>query len=374
VSSAQRHGTCGQEQHGSPGPCRTIACRRPPIAYAHTSLRPLAAPEARRSAPRGESGLAGESWGRQAPSTAGVRVVGRHASGVSVASCYHRAPWHGWRVWGVPLPRALTPLRVRAVLPTRPWRRAGGPEGDRTARGPVVLVRAPHGVARRVRHWCGLVRRPRGVCGVVAQSGGSPAGFHWRQPVRYPSDGLPSHRRGVGVCPRRQEPVGRCRREPAVWGRRRAGAGARRGCLCRVRRRCLVRRRPAGVSHVRRERGALEARLCGDCTASLPCVGGGGTVPTVSRLSKRVARVRRGRGHACALGCPAGGGAPGPVGTGQAGSRGHSGAEQGLAGDRQQPPLVPRYGSWRRLKPSVRLSEAGITHACSGFKTYKGPR
>src|SRR5437879_4071232 len=32
------------------GPCRTIACRRPPIAFARTSLRLLAAPEAWRSA------------------------------------------------------------------------------------------------------------------------------------------------------------------------------------------------------------------------------------------------------------------------------------------------------------------------------------
>ncbi len=35
--------------------------------------------EARRSAPRGGREVAGECWGRQAPSTAGVRGVGRHA-------------------------------------------------------------------------------------------------------------------------------------------------------------------------------------------------------------------------------------------------------------------------------------------------------
>jgi len=45
-------------------------------------------------------------------------------------------------------------------------------------------------------------------------------------------------------------------------------------------------------------------------------------------------RVCRGRGHACTLGCLAGGGVPGPVGTRQVGSRGHSGAEQRTGADR----------------------------------------
>ena len=45
-----------------PLPRRTTACRRPLIASARASLRLSAAPEAQRSAPRGGSGLAGESW------------------------------------------------------------------------------------------------------------------------------------------------------------------------------------------------------------------------------------------------------------------------------------------------------------------------
>jgi hypothetical protein len=67
--------------------------------------------------------------------------------------------------------------------------------------------------------------------------------------------------------------------------------------------------------------------------ASPTYAGVGGNVQTVSHLSQRVSRVRRGQSRACAPGWPAGGGAPGPAGTGQAGSRGRSGAEQGLAGD-----------------------------------------
>ena len=60
------------------------------------------------------------------------------------------------------------------------------------------------------------------------------------------------------------------------------------------------------------------------------------------------------------LGYPAGRGAPEPVGTEQVGSRGHSGAEQGRAGDRQQPPLMLRSGSWRRLTPGVGLLRAAL--------------
>jgi hypothetical protein len=130
--------------------------------------------------------------------------------------------------------------------------------------------------------------------------------------------------------------------------------GRRCGCPCRVRWCCLVWGRPAWCFHVRREQRALAARRYGAGTASLTCVGGEGNLPPVSRLHKRVACVRRGRSHACALGCLIEGGTPGPVGTGQVGHRGHSGAEPGRAGDRQQPPLVPRSGSWRRLTPSVR--------------------
>jgi hypothetical protein len=47
-------------------------------------------------------------------------------------------------------------------------------------------------------------------------------------------------------------------------------------------------------------------------------------------------------------------------------------AEQGAAADCLQRPLRSRFR--QRLSLRVRLSEAGMTHACSGFKTSKGPR
>jgi hypothetical protein len=162
------------------------------------------------------------------------------------------------------------------------------------------------------------------------------------------------------------------RRGPVWWrshGRRRASAGAvplRRPALPPARRRRLSqasgarRAWPAGAGGCGRRRagtgGAPRVSLprpqtvsgpvspCGGlpraqgagcaCSASLTCVGGASTMPTVSRLRQRVARVRRGRGQACALGCPAGEGAPGPVGPRQVGSRGHSGAEQRTGADR----------------------------------------
>ena len=91
-------------------PRLTTACRRRLPASARASLPLSAAPDAQRSAPRGGCGVAGERWERSAPSTVGGRGGGRHARGVSVVSCDHHAPWHGGRVWGVPLPRARTPL------------------------------------------------------------------------------------------------------------------------------------------------------------------------------------------------------------------------------------------------------------------------
>jgi hypothetical protein len=54
----------------------------------------------------------------------------------------------------------------------------------------------------------------------------------------------------------------------------------------------------------------------------------------------------------------------GLTGTGQAGgSPGRSGAEQGPAGDGKQPPLVPRSGSFPRLRPSVGLQQKFSTEA-----------
>ena len=46
------------------------------------------------------------------------------------------------------------------------------------------------------------------------------------------------------------------------------------------------------------------------------------------------------------------------------GRRGCSGAEQGRAGDAQQPSLVPRSGSWARLTPGVRLPSLCSCGAC----------
>jgi len=254
----------------------------------------------------------------------------------------------------------------------RPWRRAGDPRGACMAPGPGALVRAQPGLARRIRRWCGLVRRPRGVCSVVAPSGGGSAGCGSRPPVQDPSDGLPSHRRGVGGCPRRQEPVWRCRREPAVYGWRWAGAGARRWGLCHVRRQCLVWRHSAGVSHVRRKQGAREARRCGERPASRPCVGGRGTVPTGSRLSKHVARVRRGGTMRVPWGVP------------QEASRGQSGRGRSEVGGTAGPnnalePTAPMTACAssssavaRRLTAGVRLRETNMERRsrCQTFRAY----
>jgi len=173
------------------------------------------------------------------------------------------------------------PCRAVAPCAACPAPRAGGESGVRTG----ALVRAQYGRARLACHWGGLVRRPRRVCRVVARSGGGLTGGGWRPPVRCPDDGLPL------PAARRWGLVRAVGPHPA-W---RVGAGARRGCPSCVRSRGPVQRSPAGVSHVRRGRGARAARRCGDGTASSRCGGVGGTAPTVSRLRQRVARVRRGR-------------------------------------------------------------------------------
>ena len=82
--------------------------------------------------------------------------------------------------------------------------------------------------------------------------------------------------------------------------------------------------------------------------------GGGGRSARPHHPARRVSRVHRGRGRACALEGRAGWDATGPAGTREAESRGRNGAEQRRAGDHQQPPLVPRFGHWWRLTPGVR--------------------
>jgi len=164
-----------------------MACRRRRPASARASLPLPAAPEARRSAPRGGRGVAGERWGapgslhRQYPGRRPSwqrRVRGRVFPPSAVA-------WLAGVGCAAPL-RTLTPLRVRAVRsPPVPHALRHGRAGS-TARGPGALVCAQHGLARHTRRWCGPVRRPRGVCHVVAQSRGGPTGGCWCQPVRYP--------------------------------------------------------------------------------------------------------------------------------------------------------------------------------------------
>ena len=105
----------------------------------------------------------------------------------------------------------------------------------------------------------------------------------------------------------------------------------------------------------RAEGAGVPCRPLHACASTSPMGAGVGGCSTSQRHpARRLSRVCRGQGHVCAPEWPAGGSPPGPVGTGQAGSRGCSGAEQGRAGDAQQPSLVPRSGSWARLTPGVR--------------------
>ena len=185
---------------------------------------------------------AGVGWqaragGRQGPSTAGVRVVSHHPSGVSVVSCRHRAPWHGGRVGVHRSPaRAHALARLcRAVAPCAacpaPW--ACGEHGTRTGVSRVGAARS-------------LTPRPQlGWPGAAAQACRSRRGPVWGR----------SHRlrlASAGEAPRRRPPLPpsrRRRRSRAAGPRpvRRGGAGrsvggrgrepgAHRGCPARVRR------------------------------------------------------------------------------------------------------------------------------------------
>jgi len=265
--------------------CLTIACKRRPIASARTSLRPLGAPEAWRSAPRGGRGLAGARGGRQGPAPAGVSGGGGHPSGVSVVSGRHRAPWQGGREGGGAAPPALTAVPVRAV-------------------GVSSCAACP---APRA---CGGL--PQTVCPPTVRSAASIPG------VRSAPDSA-----GGSV--------------PSGRGRGRE-AGGRCGCSSRV------RRGWGGTGPCLASRGVRRPWAQGSGAAAAASA-------TLSGASSVCAEVRA----ACVpRGGPPEGAPQGPAGTGQAGSRGRSGAEQRRAGDRQQPPLVPRSGHWRRLTPSVR--------------------
>ncbi len=204
------------------------------------------------------------------------------------------------------------------------------------------------------------------VCRVVPRSGGGPTSCCGHQPVRCPSGGLPSPRRRGGVC-RRPGPHPARRAEPGgLWAeagghRERAAAvppvsadGARSGVVLRVSPLCAGSggRLPHGI-HVRRGR---EHRADGHTPAQAcdPRAQGAGSAAPTSPPLPGVSSACTGVGPRVCRGVCQRSAALGPIGTRQAGSRGRIGAEQRRAGDRQQPPLVPRSGSWRRLMPSVR--------------------
>jgi len=95
---------------GAAGPNNALEPTAPMAALWQAGVVQGAAAHRGRSAPRGGHGVAGESSGYQAPSTADVRVVSRHGRGMSVVSRDDGAPWLGWWVWGAPLSRACSPL------------------------------------------------------------------------------------------------------------------------------------------------------------------------------------------------------------------------------------------------------------------------
>jgi len=111
----------------------------------------------------------------------------------------------------------------------------------------------------------------------------------------------------------------------------------------------VVGRRGAGGGAARGIGGRGQApRRCSRITAYVPWWGGG-PVP-------RVACGPLVGSGVCALQGPAGASVTAPTATGEAGSRGRSGAEQGRAADCQQPPL--RCGCRQQLTPSVRRLKA----------------
>ena len=236
--------------------------------------------------------------GCQASSTASVMAVGRHASGVSVVAWHHRAPWHGGRGLGVPLPRPRA--RLGSSVPCgRPLCRRPGATGVRGARhadrglscgcrtvspaSPAAGGARCGGPGVSVASWHGLGAVPTGCC--------------WRQPVRRPDGGRPSHHPGVGVDRRPQGLARRGGRSRAGGGWTRAGAGsAPRMSLPRPQGVRCTGPCPAspGVAHGRRGVG-VTYRPSHACVCASPTYpGSGGRRAHERHPARRVSRVRRG--------------------------------------------------------------------------------
>jgi hypothetical protein len=186
---------------------------------------------------------------------------------------------------------------------------------------------------------CALGPAPQ-VCGEHGTRAGAPS-----TRVARPRRSRPRLGRPGAAFPMRSAlpPSSQRRLFQASGARRTLPAGACRRCVDAGGSRGRVRRWWGGTGPWPAERCGRLPRAPGagtPCRPSHACAsasplgaGVGGRRTRQRHPARRVSRVRRGQGRACVPGWPAGGGAPGPVGTGQARSRRRSGAEQGLAGD-----------------------------------------
>jgi len=231
-----------------------------------------------------------------------------------------------------------------------------------------------------VASWSGLMAVPRAAG--LSQSSTPPTACSPTGAVVASGPGI---RSPEGVAGGRRRCRGRGRRE----------RGACRGRLCRVRSRCPVWHRPAGFSHMRRKRSGhrtvhqVESSVLlraqgAECSRSASvwrwyCVAHGrrGREQHADRLTPVHARRPRAqeRGHACALGCFTPGGTPGPVGTGQVGSRGHSGAEQCTGADRANGSVYFKHLSHGAAAHRGRSATATLSGDCiKGYKTWRHHR
>ena len=183
-------------------------------------------------------------------------------------------PWpHAWR-------RGCAESAPPGLSPS-PWHRRVSPAW------PASGVARGGGLGVAVPPWPCLV--------TVSPAGASAGQRGIPQVVCSPA--IPSAMSGPGV--RSQQGIASGRGQS-----RGADAGGSRGHAAGGVAPCLVRQSLACVSSLRRGR-----RQCAD---RLPPAQGVGPSLQPSHPTKRVSRVRRGRGGTCARGCPAGGGATGP--------------------------------------------------------------
>ena len=312
---------------GGAGWATACSTRKPtPTASARATLRLLARLTAGVRLRVVGAGWQASVWGRQSPATAGVREVPRPPSGVSMVWCRYEAPWQGGRGArrpctcqrrGPSVPRGGDTRWCRAPCVTggrSTWRQAWSTaRWHRRASPPGSVAGVPHGGDRGVcippSHRRGPAREGSPRQSVPPLSRCAP----WLGGPVVVAQACPS-RRGPG-CGR--QPVRRASRPPA---------------------RCWRLSRAAGVHtawHVGPDSlrvatgGGRAARLV--CCSHAPVGQWSSALPGVTL---RASRAYAGVG-VCGVPreCPAGGGAAGPAGTGRAGSPGHSGAEQGLAGD-----------------------------------------